>query len=188
MATFAAVPVTWPLRGLRNCDGVQSGAECARRQFSLHPALQTYDYLLHFFGFGYFFFQFVTFTPIRNWADIDLNQIILRTGIGRDLDIWRETRHCEGSREFLITPRLLPFLYRGRPVHARLTGEDCVRHCFRALWKRYRFWGHVIYLVLLLSALASLLKPIVFWRFPQWSGLVPAVACLNLRYCDGLNL
>src|SRR5262249_58016502 len=35
-------------------------------------------------GLGYFLFQFVTFTPIRNWADVDLNQIIsLHTCIGR---------------------------------------------------------------------------------------------------------
>ena len=26
-------------------------------------------------GFGYFVFQFVTFTPIRNWADLELSQI-----------------------------------------------------------------------------------------------------------------
>jgi len=26
-------------------------------------------------GFGYFVFQFVTFTPIRNWSDLDLGQI-----------------------------------------------------------------------------------------------------------------
>jgi hypothetical protein len=27
-------------------------------------------------GFGYFVFQFATFTPIRNWADLDPNQVI----------------------------------------------------------------------------------------------------------------
>src|SRR2546430_15818689 len=26
-------------------------------------------------GFGYFVFQFVTFTPIRDWSDLDLGQI-----------------------------------------------------------------------------------------------------------------
>src|SRR6266550_7627888 len=44
-------------------------------------------------GFGYFLFQFVTFTPIRNWADLDLNQIISlpRWYWPRFVDIWRET-------------------------------------------------------------------------------------------------
>jgi len=32
----------------------------------------------------------------------------------------------------------------------------------RALRKRYGFWGYLVYLILLLSALASLLKPVVF--------------------------
>src|SRR5215471_10712926 len=26
-------------------------------------------------GFGYFIFQFVTFTPIRTWADLELSQV-----------------------------------------------------------------------------------------------------------------
>jgi len=48
------------------------------------------------------------------------------------------------------------------------------------LRKRYRLWGVLIYLILLLSAVASLLKPIVFWRLPEWSGLVPAAGLLRI--------
>jgi len=50
----------------------------------------------------------------------------------------------------------------------------------RALRKRYGFWGYLVYLILLLSALASLLKPIVFWQLPEWSGLVPAAGLLRV--------
>ena len=50
----------------------------------------------------------------------------------------------------------------------------------RALRKRYGFWGWLVYLILLLSALASLLKPIVFWRLPEWSGLVPVAGLLRI--------
>ena len=50
----------------------------------------------------------------------------------------------------------------------------------RALRKRYGFWGYLVYLILLLSALASLLKPIVFWQLPEWSGLVPAAGLLRI--------
>jgi hypothetical protein len=50
----------------------------------------------------------------------------------------------------------------------------------RALRKRYGFWSYLVYLILLLSALASLLKPIVFWRLPEWSGLVPAAGLLRV--------
>jgi hypothetical protein len=41
---------------------------------------------------------------------------------------------------------------------------------FGALHKRYRFWSYLIYLILLLGALASLLKPIVFSHLPHWGG------------------
>src|ERR1700745_4103421 len=50
----------------------------------------------------------------------------------------------------------------------------------RALRKRYGFRGYLVYLILLLSALASLLKPVVFWRLPEWSGLVPAAGLLRV--------
>jgi hypothetical protein len=50
----------------------------------------------------------------------------------------------------------------------------------RALRKRYGFWGYLVYLILLLSALASLLKPIVFWRLPEWSGLMPEAGLLRV--------
>ena len=37
-------------------------------------------------GFAYFIFQFATFTPIRNWADLDpIQSSRYRTGIGLDL-------------------------------------------------------------------------------------------------------
>jgi hypothetical protein len=50
----------------------------------------------------------------------------------------------------------------------------------RALRKRYRLWSYFIYLSLLLSALASLFKPIVFWRLPEWSSLVSAAGLLRI--------
>jgi hypothetical protein len=50
----------------------------------------------------------------------------------------------------------------------------------RALRKRYGFWGFLAYLILLLSAVASLLKPMVFWRLPEWSGLFPAAGLLRI--------
>jgi hypothetical protein len=48
------------------------------------------------------------------------------------------------------------------------------------LRKRYRFASYLIYLILLLSALASLLKPVVFWRLPEWGGPVPAAGWLQI--------
>src|SRR5438445_10387169 len=62
-------------------------------------------------------------------------------------------------------------LFNWRGLHGALV---------RALRKRYRFWGSLVYLILLLSALASLLKPIVFWQLPEWSGLVSAAGLLRI--------
>ena len=135
-------------------------------------------------GFGYFLFQFVTFTPIRNWADLDLNQIVSlpRWYWPRFVEIWRETplpalEGVAGIFDNATTTYPLSvvaavfMLANWRGLHGAL---------LRALWKRYRFWGHLTYLILLLSALASLLKPIVFWRLPAWSGLVSAAGLLRI--------
>jgi hypothetical protein len=135
-------------------------------------------------GFGYFVFQFVTFTPIRNWSDLDLGQIASLPhwywpGFA---DIWRETPlpALEGvAGIFDNATTTYPFsvvaavfmLVNWRGLHAALV---------RALRKRYGFWGYLVYLILLLSALAALLKPIVFWRLPEWSGLVPAAGLLRI--------
>ena len=135
-------------------------------------------------GFGYFVFQFVTFTPIRNWADLDLNQItsLPRWYWPRLVEVWTETplpalEGVAGIFDNATTTYPLSvlaavfMLVNWRGLHGAL---------LRALWKRYRFWGYFTYLILLLSALASLLKPIVFWRLPEWSGLVPAAGLLRI--------
>src|SRR5256714_14980362 len=135
-------------------------------------------------GFGYFVFQFVTFTPIRNWADLDLDQIasLPHWYWPRFVEIWKETPlpALEGvAGIFDNATTTYPFsvvaamfmLLNWRGLHGALV---------RALRKRYGFWGYLVYLILSLSALASLLKPIVFWQLPEWSGLVPAAGLLRV--------
>jgi len=117
-------------------------------------------------GFGYFVFQFVTFTPIRDWSDLDLGQIasLPRWYWPRFTEIWRETplpalEGVAGIFDNATTTYPLSvlaavfMLVNWRGLHGALV---------RALWKRHGFWGYLVYLILLLSALASLLKPIVF--------------------------
>src|SRR6266496_3195191 len=135
-------------------------------------------------GFGYFVFQFITFTPIRNWADLDPNQIVSLPNWywPRFVEIWRETPlpALEGVAGIfdnatttyplsIVAAVLMIVNWRG--LHGAL---------LRALRKRYRLWSYFIYLILLLSALASLFKPIVFWRLPDWSGLVSAAGLLRI--------
>jgi hypothetical protein len=135
-------------------------------------------------GFGYFVFQFATFTPIRNWADLDPNQVVSLPSWYWPgfVEIWRETPlpALEGVAGIfdnatttyplsIVAAVLMIINWRG--LHGAL---------LRALRKRYRLWSYFIYLILLLSALASLFKPIVFWRLPEWSGLVSAAGLLRI--------
>ena len=135
-------------------------------------------------GFGYFVFQFVTFTPVRNWSDLDLDQIasLPQWYWPRFAEIWTETplpalEGVAGIFDNATTTYPLSvvaavfMLVNWRGLHGALV---------RALRKRYGFWSYPVYLILLLSALASLLKPIVFWRLPEWSGLVPAAGLLRI--------
>src|SRR4029077_16484736 len=135
-------------------------------------------------GFGYFVFQFVTFTPVRNWSDLDLAQIasLPQWYWPRFTEIWTETplpalEGVAGIFDNATTTYPLSvvaavfMLVNWRGLHGALV---------RALRKRYGFWGYLVYLILLLSALASLLKPIVFWQLPERSGLLPAAGLLRV--------
>src|SRR5205807_365917 len=133
-------------------------------------------------GFTYSVFQFATFTPVQNSADLDLRQVTSMPSWHwpRFTEVWRETPlpALEGVAGIfdnatttyplsVVAAVLMVVNWRG--LHGAL---------LRALRKRYRFWSYFIYLILLLSALASLFKPIVFWRLPEWGGAVPAAGLL----------
>jgi hypothetical protein len=135
-------------------------------------------------GFTYSVFQFATFTPVQNSADLDLTQVTSMPSWHwpRFTEVWRETPlpALEGVAGIfdnatttyplsVVAAVLMVVNWRG--LHGAL---------LRALRKRYRFGSYFIYLILLLSALASLLKPIVFWRLPEWGGMVPAAGLLQI--------
>ncbi len=135
-------------------------------------------------GFTYSVFQFATFTPIQNSADLDLKQVASMPSWHwpRFTEVWRETPlpALEGVAGIfdnatttyplsVVAAMLMVVNWRG--LHGAL---------LHALRKRYRFGSYFIYLILLLSALASLLKPIVFWRLPEWGGMVPAAGLLQI--------
>src|SRR5437879_9001688 len=135
-------------------------------------------------GFAYSVFQFATFTPIQNSADLDLNQVTSLPSWywPRVAEVWRGTplpalEGVAGIFDNATTTYPLSvvaavfMLVNWRGLHGALV---------RALRKRYGFWSYFVYLILLLSALASLLKPIVFWQLPEWSGLVPAAGLLRV--------
>lgn len=135
-------------------------------------------------GFAYSVFQFATFTPLQQPSDLDFSQMLAPGDWAWPsfLEIWREVPlpALEGVAGIfdnatttyplsVVAAVLLIFNWRG--LHGAL---------FRALRKRYRVWSYAIYFSLLISVVATLLKPIAFWRLSQGSGMVPAGALLQL--------
>lgn len=133
---------------------------------------------------AYSVFQFITFTPLQAASDLDLSQIVTVASWNwpRFVDIWRDTplpalEGVAGIFDNATTTYPLSvlaavlLLCNWRGLHGALLG---------ALRKRFRFWGYLIYLAVLLSALASLFKPIVFWRLPAWGSVLPAAGLLRV--------
>src|SRR5882757_8697288 len=135
-------------------------------------------------GFGYFVFQFVTFTPIRNLADLEPSQItsLPQWAWPRLSEVWKETLlpALEGVAGIFDNATTTYPVSVVAAVLKNVNWRGLHSALVRALRKRYGFWGCLVYLILLLSALASLLKPIVFWRLPEWSGLVPAAGLMRI--------
>jgi hypothetical protein len=135
-------------------------------------------------GFAYSVFQFATFTPLHGLADLDFSQV---TAPGTwewpaFVEIWREVPlpALEGVAGIfdnatttyplsVIAALLLLINWRG--LHGALV---------RALSKRYRAWGYLIYFVVLIGALAALAKPIAFWQLPVWGAGEPAARWLRI--------
>lgn len=125
-------------------------------------------------GFAYSVFQFVTFTPLRGMTELDFSQV--QSPGSWDwpvfVEIWRDVPlpTLEGVAGIfdnatttyplsIVAAVLLLINWRG--LHAALFG---------ALRKRYGVWGYLIYFVLLISLIAALLKPIIFWKLGGWLG------------------
>lgn len=126
-------------------------------------------------GVAYAIFEFSTFTPIQSTADLDLSQIasVPVWQWPRLAEVWTQAAlpALEGVAGLfdnaLVTFPLsaiaaVLFFSNWRGVHGAL---------WRALRKRYPWLGFLVYVIVLCSALASLLKPIVYWRLPA-AGLV----------------
>ena len=135
-------------------------------------------------GFAYFVFQFSTFTPIQSSADVDLSQLTTMSSWHWPtfLEIWNEAPlpalegvagifDCSTTTYPLSAIAAVMMLMNWRGLHSALV---------RALHKRFRFAGYLVYLALLFSAVSALLKPIVFWALPLWGGLLPTAELLQI--------
>jgi hypothetical protein len=135
-------------------------------------------------GAAYSVFQFATFTPLQGATELDLNQVasISSWNWPRFSDVWTETPQptLEGVAGIfdnatttypLSVLAALLLLCNWRGLHGALLS---------ALRKRFRFCGYLIYLVVLLSAITCLFKPIVFWRLPTWGTVLPLAGLLRV--------
>ena len=133
-------------------------------------------------GVAYAVFQFLVFTP-AHFADLDFGQFAPETwhfphlgevvgeaslpaleGVAGIFDNAATTFPLS-----VLAAILLVGNWRG--LHGAF---------FRALRKRYGGWSYLIYTLILLSAFASLLKPIVYWRLPTWGNAMPAAGVLQI--------
>lgn len=123
-------------------------------------------------GFAYSVFQFAAFAPLQQASDVDLSQALAPANWAWPgfVDVWREVPlpALEGvagifdnaTTTYPLSVLAAVFLiFNWRGLHGALFG---------ALRKRYRIWGYAIYAVLLVSLVATLLKPIAFWWLSEW--------------------
>jgi hypothetical protein len=119
---------------------------------------------------AYSAFQFVVFTPLQSPADLRLEQFAFWESWHWPLfsQVWRESLlHTAESVAGLFDAAATTYplsvlaalllLVNWRGLHRSLV---------RALRKQFGLAGWLIYLGILISALASLLKPLIYWQLP----------------------
>lgn len=135
-------------------------------------------------GAAYAAFHFATFTPLQPPSDLDLTQAFAPANWvwPSFMEIWREVPlpALEGVVGIFDNATSTYPLSALAAIFLLLNWRGLHGEVFRALRKRFRFWGYVIYFVLLISVLATLMKPIVFWRLPKWSGVTPVAGVLQI--------
>ncbi len=131
-------------------------------------------------GFAYSVFRFATFTPAQQLSDLDPRQLatIASWNWPRLMEVWAEMPlpalegvagifdNATTTYPLSIVAAVL-FLFNWRGLHGVL---------LKALRQRFHLWSYIIYVIVVLSAVAALFKPIVFWRLPIWRAVLPDAA------------
>jgi hypothetical protein len=138
--------------------------------------------ILALLALAYAAFQFAIFAPINSTADLRLEQF--------DLQLWHWPRFSEVWRESLLhtlesvagifdaaattyplsVVAAILLMLNWRRLHVSLV---------RALRKQFGFGGWLIYLAVLLGALASLCKPAIYWLLPGRAAFMSAAHFLQ---------
>jgi hypothetical protein len=135
------------------------------------------------FGFAYSIFQFAIFSPVQSPDSLDWNGLTSPATWNwpKLLDVWKQTplptlENIAGIFDNATTTYPLSvvaailIIGNWRGLHSAL---------FNALRRRFRLGGFLIYLIVLISAVASLVKPIIFSRLPAWAEIFPAAELLR---------
>lgn len=171
---FSAVPRVYPLLGMLGGYFVvmltnpvrvalRDGLRCSMRFKRLWL-------LFALLALAYSAFQFVVFTPLQSAADLRLEQFAFWESWHWPLfsQVWSESllhtvESVAGLFDAAATTYPLSVLaallliVNWRGLHGSL---------LRALGKQFGLAGWLIYLGILISALASLLKPLIYWQLP----------------------
>jgi hypothetical protein len=135
-------------------------------------------------GFAYFIFQFSTFTPIESFGQIDLTQLfsIANWHWPTFMEIWNEAPlpAVEGVAGIFDNATTTYPLSAVAAVMMLINWRGLHKAMVNALHNRFRLGGYLLYLILLFSAVAALLKPIVYWALPIWGGLLPEADVLQV--------
>ena len=119
-------------------------------------------------AFAYAIFQFAVFTPLQATSDLHLEQFTF-------WETWHWPTFAEVWRESLLhTVEAVAGIFDAAATTYPLSVVAAVLlivnwrglhvSLVRALWKQFGIGGWLIYLGVLLSALASLAKPLIYWR------------------------
>ena len=124
------------------------------------------------FAFAYSAFQFVVFTPVDLASDWRLEQFAFWSSWHWPgfAEVWPESLlHAAEALAGIFDAAATTYplsvfaavllIANWRGLHASLV---------RALRKQFGWAGWLIYVGVLLGALASLVKPLIYWRIPEW--------------------
>jgi hypothetical protein len=155
---YVLVMLTNPVR-----VALRDGFRCIRR-------FKRIWFVFALLALAYSAFQFVVFSPLQSGADLRLEQFVFWESWHWPLfsEVWRESllhtaESVAGIFDAAATTYPLSVL---AALLLILNWRGLHRSLVRALRRQFGPSGWLIYFGVLLSALASLLKPLIYWQLP----------------------
>jgi len=131
--------------------------------------------ILAFLALAYAAFQFAIFTPITSTADLRFEQFHLQRWHWPSFaEVWRESLlHTLESIAGIFDAAATTYpLSVGAAVLLLINWRGLHFSLVRALRRQFGIGGWLIYLAVLIGAIASLLKPAIYWLLPNRAGFM----------------